>query len=223
MKLLVSCCALGLQAACSVETREQDAAGLPENTATVEAQLAALAQAGIVVNAGVVEADLTTFQSRADLERTPYVGLVEVLGIALEREPFTPICDRLWMCDFECIEDHGSYAAVVERLELMTGGALHLANIEDHVDLEAGEAWVAFDVGGERTRWDLRVDDDWLDPQVLAKYDELLEASGSAIRLSMNQDDYGQVAFLGAFRPEEKSIFDALTTIELAPLAEQLR
>lgn len=148
--------------------------GLFRKAVTLEAQLAALAKAGIVVNAGVVEDDLTTFQPRAELERKPYAGLVEVLGIGLQREPFTPICDRLWMCDFECIDDHGSYCAVVERLERMTGGALKLGGIEDHVDLEENEAWVAFDRAGKRTRWDLRVQDDWLDPQVLANYDSPL-------------------------------------------------
>lgn len=178
--------------------------GFFRKSVTIEAQLAALAKAGIVVNTGVVEADLTAFHSRADLERTPFVGLVEVLGIDLERRPYTPICDRLWMCDFECIEDHGSYCAVIERLERMTGRALNLSSIKDHVDLDAREAWVAFDLAGMRTRWDLRVEDDWLDPQVLTKYDSLLEASGAAVRLYINQHDYGQSAFLGAFRPEGK-------------------
>lgn len=195
--------------------------GLFRTTVTIEAQIASLAKAGLIVNAGVVEADLTTFHSRADLERKPFAGLVEVLGIEIEREPFTPICDRLWMCDFECIEDHGAYRDVLQRLERMTGGALKLSGIEDHVDVEGGKAWVEFAFRGGRTRWDLRVEDDWLDPQVLFKYDALLKASGSAIRLYVNQDDYGQVAFLGAFSTEEKVAFDKLTRIKLSPLGER--
>jgi hypothetical protein len=58
---------------------------------------------------------------------------------------------------------------------------------------------------------------------VLASYDALLKTAGSAVRLHMNQHDYGQVAFLGAFSPEEKVAFDRLTRIKLPLLAGQLR
>jgi hypothetical protein len=192
--------------------------GLFKRTVAIEQQLSALAQAGIVVNPGVTESDLTTFKPRAELERKPFAGLVEVLGIELEREPFTPICDRLWMCDFERVEDHGAYRDVVLRLERMTGQALKLSRIEDHVDVEAGTAWVEFDARGERIHWELRVEDDWLDPQVFVKYDALLERVGSPTRLYMNETDYGQVAFLAAFTSEQMAAFDKLTKIELPRL-----
>ncbi len=211
---------LGGYAACSSIDKEQDDLGFFSKTVTIEAQLASLAKAGLIVNSGVVEADLTTLHSRAELERKPYLGLVEVLGIDLEREPFTPICDRLWMCDFERIEDHGDYRDVLQRLERMTGRALDLSEVEDHVDVDAGEAWVEFAFRGDRTRWDLRVDNDWLDPQVLVNYDALLEACGSTVRLYANQHDYGQEAFLAAFASEEKAAFNKLTRIKLSALAE---
>jgi hypothetical protein len=195
--------------------------GLFRKTVTIEDQLAALGKAGLIVNPGVVESDLSTFHSRAELERQPFAGLVEVLGIDLEREPFTPICDRLWMCDFERIEDHGAYRDVVLRLERMTAPELKLTGVADHVDIEAGEAWVEFDHAARRTHWDLHVDNDWLDPEILARYDSLLETGGSRTRLYINQTHYGQAAFLGAFTPEQKSVFDSLTRIKLAPLAER--
>ena len=62
------------------------------------------------------------------------------MGIDIEREPFTPICDRLWMCDYERVEDHGAYRDVIVRLEIMTAGWLKLASPADHVDVEAGRA-----------------------------------------------------------------------------------
>lgn len=216
--ILVLMVALGDFSACSSSDKEQNDVGLFRRNITIEAQLASLAKAGLILNAGVVEADLTAFHSRVDLERNPFVGLVEALGNDLEREPFTPVCDHLWMCDFERIEDHGAYRDVLLRLERMTGRALSLSGIADHVDVDAGEAWVEFEFRGDHVRWDLRVDNDWLDPQVLTNYDSLLKTSGSAIRLYLNQDDYGQVAFLGAFSPEEKAAFDKLTRIKLLPL-----
>ena len=209
---------LGLAAiACSRE-EERDAVGLFSKSVSIEAQLAELAKAGLVVNPGVVEADLTTFHSRAEMEKKPYAGLVEVLGIELEREPFTPICDRLWMCDFERIEDHGAYREVVERLERMTGGALQLSGIADYVVIDEEKAWVEFDRGGQRTHWDLRIQDDWLDEQVLRRYAALLATSGSPIRLYINETDYGQTAFLGAFTAEEKAAFEKLSPIRLPPM-----
>jgi hypothetical protein len=122
------------------------------------------------------------------------------------------------MCDSECIEDHGSYARIVERLERMTQGALHLIDIADHVDIDGAAAWVEFVRNGERVHWDLRVDDDWIDGDVLAKYDSLLAAAKSPTRLYIDSANYGQVAFLGAFDPAQKIAFDKLTKIRLARL-----
>lgn len=182
---------------------------------SVPDQLAALARAGISVNTGVVESDFEMFATRVELEATPYKELVEVLGQTIEREPFTPLCDRLWMCDFERVEDHGAYREIFERLERMTGGALKASGITDHVDVEEGEAWLEFDVAGEREHWDFRVEDDWMDPELIARYAALLAKSGSRLQLYSNERDYGQVAFFGAFTPAEKSAFDALTSIKL--------
>ena len=194
--------------------------GLFSKSVSIEAQLAALAKAGLVVNPGVAESDLTTFHSRAEMEKKPYAGLVEVLGIELEHEPFTPICDRLWMCDFERIEDHGAYKSVLERLERMTGGALELTGVADYVEIDEEKAWVEFDRGGKRTHWELRIQDDWLDEQVLRRYGALLAAAGSPIRLHINETDYGQTAFLGAFTAEGKAAFDGLCRIPLLPMPE---
>ena len=53
------------------------------------------------------------------METVPYLGLMEVLGIELEREPYTPIADSLWMCDYERIKDHGAYKDVIDNLLLV--------------------------------------------------------------------------------------------------------
>src|SRR5215510_7142520 len=90
----------------------------------LEAQLEALAAAGITVNPGVTGADLLMFGTKAELEAKPYDQLVVTLASELEREPYSPISDRLWMCDYERIEGPGDYRRVIERLELMTGRAL---------------------------------------------------------------------------------------------------
>jgi len=186
----------------------------------IQQQLARLAAAGIAVNAGVTAEDLTAFASVDGIERSPYRELVTVLATAIEREPFTPKCDRLWLCDFECIEDHGSYRDVVARLERMTDRALRLDGIEDRVEIEEGVAWVAFRHAGRRVQWDMRVDDDWLDPSILPRYDALLADAGVGFRLFADAGDHGQCALLGAFRPDEKRAFDAFARMRMVPVAE---
>ena len=91
--------------------------GLFKKNVKLEQQLSVLGDIGLELNAGITDADLTAFQARAVLESKPYHGLVEVMGIELEREPFSPICDRLWMCDYERVEDHGAYREVILRLQ----------------------------------------------------------------------------------------------------------
>lgn len=192
--------------------------GLFTKRVSLEAQLERLAQLGLRLNPGVGERHLTTFADRAALEKAPFKQLVEVMGITLEEEPYTPLCNRLWMCDYERVEDHGAYVEVVRRLETMTGGALGLAAIRDHVDLDSGVAWVEFDHREVPVHWDLKVDDDWLDPSVLLRYDELLRASRADVRIYANHRDYGQVAFLVALAPQHQREFEQLTKVKLGPL-----
>lgn len=186
----------------------------------LETQLEELTQCGLTLAPEAREEDLTMFETRDALEREPYRGLIEAMGFDLEREPFTPICDRLWMCDYERIEDHGAYVEILERLETMTGGALGVTRPTDHVDLDEEVAWLEFELGGQRIHWDFEFDDDWMDPKILIEYDELLAQRGSALRLYSNHRDYGQVAFIGAFRPDEKQQFDRRSKIRLRPLPD---
>lgn len=199
-------------------TTESDM-GLFSRKVSLQDQLARMAELGITRNEGTKEEDLFTFHDREELEAKPYKALAETMGIDIEREPWTPISDRLWMCDFERIEDHGDYRSVVDRLERMTGSALSLTNVEDYVDLEEGVAWVQFDHAGRKVRWDFEVDDDWLDPKVLTDYAGLLARSNSPLRLFEEMSGvYGQVAFLAAFTPEHQKQFQRLTGIKMQRL-----
>ena len=138
-----------------------------DRSVSLENQLGELNKCGIVVNDGVTESDLLTFDRKKGIEKAPYAGLVEALGFELEREPYSAIVNSLWMCDYERIEDHGAYKEILERLELMTGSALGLTDITDYVDLEEATAWVEFSFRGKRLRWEAEVDNDWLDPYII--------------------------------------------------------
>ena len=151
--------------------------GLFRRKVTLEDKLVKLATFGCVVNEGVGEDELFMFHDREALEAGSYKDLVETLAQSIEEEPCTPICDRLWLCDHE---GHGDYVAVVERLERLTGGALGLEEIQDHVHEDG--TWVSFVCAGEAVRWELAFDSDWMDAQVLGLYAELVASQGGALR-----------------------------------------
>lgn len=81
--------------------------------------------------------------SREAFEKDPYRLLLTVLG-----NPETERATNLLHFDTECIEDHGSYAELAEHLRTMAGDDLPLEDIEDYVDVEAGEAWLSFKLDG---------------------------------------------------------------------------
>jgi len=112
------------------------------------------------------------FHSRTEHEATPYKELIPTLGFEMERDPFAPLCNRLWMCDYERVEDNGAYIDVITRLQQMSEQRLPISAITDHVDIEAETAWVEFDLAGSRIHWDAKVDNDWLDPYIVVKFDD---------------------------------------------------
>lgn len=125
------------------------------------------------------------------------------------------------MCDYERIEDHGDYIEIIQRLEIMTNSALGFENINDYVDIDEGKAWVHFEYKGNTIKWNAKVDNDWMDPYVIVKYDSLLRESGSNIRIYSNHTDYGQVAFFAAFTKDEYTCFSKLSPIKLIPIENQ--
>jgi hypothetical protein len=188
----------------------------------LDEQLHKLSEIGLHLSEGVTVEDLFIFDSQEEMEKEPYKGIIEALGYEIERAPYTPVCARLWMCDYERIEDHGAYVDIIERLELMTGNALELTDIKDYVDVEEGKAWVEFFCKGEEIHWDAEVDNDWLDPYIIVKYDALLKERQKGIRIYSNHTDYGQVGFFGAFTDEQYKLFSKVSNVKLLLIEKQI-
>ena len=182
---------------------------------SLEQQLKALADCGVTMSPEAILDDLFMFHSRAEHEATPYKELIPTLGFEMERDSFAPICNRLWMCDYERVEDNGAYADVVTRLQQMCGESLPISGITDHVDIEAETAWVEFDLAGSRIHWDAKVDNDWLDPYIVIKFDNLLKTHMTPFRIYSNHTDFGQSAFFACFTPTEFDRFQKLATFKL--------
>jgi hypothetical protein len=192
--------------------------GWSSKTVKLEVQLKNLAALGFALGEDAELDDLFLFGDRESLEAGPHKALVETMAQTIEREPESPICDRLWMCDLERIEDPLDLVDVLVRLERMTGGALGLTEIR--AQLEEDETWLSFVHAGESKRWDLEFDDDWLDPRVFALYANLLEAEGVDLELHMSTDneEYGQEVLLVVLEPNMAKPVAKLIGIPLAPV-----
>src|ERR1041384_1175038 len=124
---------------------------LPE-TVPLERQIEVLASCGIRLAEEVAPGALTLSLPRAEMEAKPYLHLLCVMGSEAEDPsqagPSGYPSDEIWHFDTECIEDHGDYVAIAERLRTLAGGALPIGDIEDHVDVEAGGGRLALHRAG---------------------------------------------------------------------------
>ena len=184
----------------------------------LEQQLRALAECGVRLNPAASLEDLFMFHSREEHEAEPFKELIPTLGFDLERDPFDPICNRLWMCDHERVEDHGAYASVIARLHQMSEECLPISGITDHVNIEAETAWVEFALAGSRIHWNAEVDNDWLDPSVVLRFNELLKEHKAPFRIYSNRTEFGQSAFFACFTPTEFERFRPLAKFKLAEI-----
>jgi len=156
--------------------------GSAASSTTLAQALELLAKAGVRIRPGISLNDLpdpplATIESPAD-----WVSLLALLGSEVERAKFEPISDDIWHFDAECIEDHGAYVDVLNRFVLLAKGALPLADVRDHVDVEAGEAWVEFTLHGKKEHWDLEVNNDWVDPELYSRLQQLVTKRGDGKR-----------------------------------------
>ena len=68
--------------------------------------------------------------------------------------------NQVWHFDAECIEDHGSYKAIANRMVTLAQGALPLEQIKDFVDIENGTALLSFTLESIAQKWLAKVEDD---------------------------------------------------------------
>lgn len=183
----------------------------PPAPVPLEEQLAVLASCGIRLRPGVTTDSLLRALPREYYESNPYHELLgemgdqdEELGIGWRPQDASLgwRSDDVLFVDTECIENHGDYARIAERMRALSGGALPLENIRDYVDVEAGDAWLEFDLDGERQHWDLEVDGDWIDTTLFSRFVALMNARGAGRRYTYISGG-GQTFLVGCSTEEE--------------------
>ncbi len=146
---------------------------------TLEQQLESLAEIGLTLNNDVSIDDLLYSFDRKDYENKPFDLILFVLGIEVEREPWgRAVCSRAWNLDMECISGTGDYVAIVKRLCEVANVSNAITDIEDSVNLETGEAWLKYVVDGQPRHFEVTVDNDWVDPETLARIMSDIERDG---------------------------------------------
>ncbi|WP_420539096.1 hypothetical protein ACN92M_16920 [Paenibacillus polymyxa] len=172
-----------------------------------EDQLNQLSELGIFMRSDFKKELLLEETSRSEYEEDPYNLLLFTLGGEVEvNGEFINVSDEIWYLDAECIEDHGDYARVIMRLGNMT--KLKLNKITNYVDIQNSTAGVSFEYKKELIRWEMKVDDDWLDMEIFKKFNELTQTEQS-MKLYISILDQG--CLVGYFNQEQVIELNKLT------------
>ncbi|MBI1271216.1 hypothetical protein GC174_12355 [bacterium] len=151
---------------------DQDAApeaSTPDNL-PLETQLENLSKFGIKLKQGLSVEDLLKSFDRDEYEANPYKLLLCVMGTSQEVEPYGDFSDDVYHLDTECIENQGDYVKLAEKIIRLTGGELAVTELEDEIDHNDGKARLSFKIGEHKYDWEATVNDDWLDPGILARF-----------------------------------------------------
>ena len=189
---------------------------------TLEQQLEQLASCGIVLAPGITVNDLLEYYDREHYESEPFESLVATMGMDTETDPPTPMCERLWLVDYECTQEGVTYADVIDRLQLLSGRVLPITNVTDECDqggaTDHWPRWMEFDLDGKRTRWELEDLGGWLDHDVLLRYNRLLRTYNTGLSLYHSGVTYGQGALLACLRLEEGQRLASILPFEFRPI-----
>jgi hypothetical protein len=180
----------------------------------VDTQLATFKRLGFAFNPGIGESEIAELKKRILPQDKPYALLYIELGRTIEREPWTPLTDRCWDFDVEAIEDHGDYVEIIKNLERIARGAIKFENVKDYVDVEAEKAWVSFSVRGVKYKWDLRVDNDWVDETLFTRIVQLTNKLKTEGKFTYF-DTGGQNAVIGFETPAKRAEIVKATGLEI--------
>ncbi len=185
-----------------------------------EEQLQNLTDCGIKLRSQFSSDVLFEEWSKEDFEDEPYEMLLLSLGGDKEigTSQWTSLSNNVWHFDTECIEDHGAYIAIAERMRDLADGDLPLQKITDYVDVEEEIAWLEFELDGEKYHWDLKVEDDWVDTEIFGMFIELSEKRGSDKKYTYF-DTGGQDCLIGCCTSEKLEKLRVVTGLDVTWLS----
>ena len=169
---------------------------------TLEEKVALLEECGLKLAPPFTIDDLLTSFDREEFEEDGFNSVLVGLGMTEEQEPWRNHCVNLWHFDTECIEDHGAYKRIAQRMAEMAQGSLPLENIQDFVDIANDKAWLSFSFKGRPVKIDCEVQDDWADPKLFGRFVDLLRQSDPS-KVYIYYDLGGQDCIIGCVNNDE--------------------
>lgn len=160
------------------------------NGISIEQQLNDFLGIGIGLKEGININECLDFNKK-EYKIKPYFLLLTTLGseIVSNDKRFLFPSDDVWYLDRECIEDNGDYVRVIRRIAEMTKDDFSLDHINDFIDLDNKCTWISFKVNGHGYKFDLNVNDDWLDIRIFEIFSILLLKYGSKKRFFFSDID----------------------------------
>lgn len=177
----------------------------PVPPVSVDEQLRQLAMCGLVPTSQEAVEFWLKDCGREQLESPPFDMILHYLGSEWEdaNENWHAGSDGLWCLDTECIENAEDYVRIIERLAVMTRGDVKVTNVR--ADIE-GRAWVAFEANGRAIKWDVVLNDNWIDPEVMQKFVTLHVECGSRRRFCAPAPNDQTVMLICPTREEFKKL-----------------
>ncbi|MFL9483064.1 hypothetical protein ACI6Q2_09840 [Chitinophagaceae bacterium LWZ2-11] len=156
------------------------------NKTTFISSIYTLKEAGFKVNPGINDSDLiANWKETLQYHDNPIDALYITLGDATRNKPYINFSDDCWHLDLESIEGAGSYVVILENINRISKGDLDFKEIKDYCnDNEDGKAWVSFTFNGDKYKWDLKVDNDWVDGYLFDKIQDLCKKYNKKGRLT---------------------------------------
>mgnify|MGYP000145867108 CR=1 FL=1 len=173
---------------------------------TLEEQLTFLKNAGIELKPGVTVDDLLSFSSREDYETSPYHHLLGIMGDLPDRS------DDIIHWDSECVDNQGVYGNLALEMQALCDDAFMSSDVQDFIDYDNGVGWLSFVLNGQTYKWDLVVDNDWIDGTIFTRFVELLAQQNTDKRFTYG-DLGGQDFLIGCASPEELELLNTQTEI----------
>lgn len=186
---------------------------------SIDKQILDFKSLGFKINEGVdIYKEIENWSNIENFEKRPYFLTYILLGSTTEDGKFTPITDNVWHFDMEAIEDHGAYVYILQNIKRISANSFDITDIEDYVDIEEGVAWVKFLLNGVEHKWDLRVDNDWTDPEIFVKITQLCREENIPGNLTFFNTG-GQDIVLGWATDAEIRSIKKVTGLEIQRLA----
>ncbi len=189
-----------------------------EPAASVAPLLRRLSECGVRFAKGVSENLLAV--DAAQFAVNSYQAVLVALGDDVPGRPSKHMSNNVWHFDTECIEDQGDYVRISQRMRDLAGWVLPIKAIKDQVDHDEQTAALAFMLDGAAHRWELKMNDDWVDPAVFSRFVDLLASRKSGKRftyLSLG----GQDCLIGCSTTEELKKLKKLTGLPFAWLGDE--